>query len=558
MGVQVSPGPVGKAVVLIVAAVEANEVGRQFPADDQLFEKCRRSGAVGFLDPQCDLQRADLAEVEIGAQIGLKVQRRVIVAVLVSVQFLGDEVIEAKLRFILSPGIKGGRPDGAVDVDLTEDRIDIIQRFARYFQIHRTQMRFAGFERNQKLRKMPMNPRTKYPGRIHLFFGGGQNRDDQVGLDLDQRAINRCGDGVSPLSLDPQVAGVGDHRIGLAGQLDRDGIGRSDPQNKTNPQPGEIHLDLAESFQHETIMPKIGLREGVGQSESDDDGFLAFVGRTDCQFQGVIPSDSLGGLHPIEDKPAISRRGWIQIFDSFRLDHERYRMGIRGLGQPLSRSLSQPPEAVGCQAEDPLEGSRKGEGVGKSQFAGDLLDQGVGVAEPLGRVVHLPPEQDLVRRLLVEAAKEAAQVGRIDVALLGDLGQIVEAREVLLDVAAALLVGGIGPRLVLLFRNPSFGDFERQVFENRRADLRAVSSAGFAVGDQVLEEPLDLVDGGDLKEGSRSQPNLRHSFLGPRPGKIDEVFDHRLLLIGGDPVRHSRPVGEDRSGRQGMAGPGQG
>lgn len=135
-------------------------------------------------------------------------------------------------------------------------------------------------------------------------------------------------------------------------------------------------------------------------------------------------------------------------------------MGIRGLGQPLSRSLSQPPEAVGCQTEDPLEGPRKGEGVGESQFAGDLLDQGVGVAEPFGGVVHLPPEQDLMRGLLVEAAKEAAQVGRIDVALLGDLGQVVEAREVFLDIATALFVGGVRPRMVLQLGDSPFGDLE--------------------------------------------------------------------------------------------------
>jgi hypothetical protein len=50
-------------------------------------------------------------------------------------------------------------------------------------------------------------------------------------------------------------------------------------------------------------------------------------------------------------------------------------MQIRGLRQSTAISLSQATEAVGCQAEDPLEGPRKGEGVGKAQLASDLLDR---------------------------------------------------------------------------------------------------------------------------------------------------------------------------------------
>jgi len=82
------------------------------------------------------------------------------------------------------------------------------------------------------------------------------------------------------------------------------------------------------------------------------------------------------------------------------------------------------------------------ERVSKSGPDGGLFDHDAGFLQALGGKVHFQSKQELVWALMVVSLEESAQMGGIDVALLGNFFDAFEPKEVLLDVLAAFLVGG--------------------------------------------------------------------------------------------------------------------
>ena len=79
--------------------------------------------------------------------------------------------------------------------------------------------------------------------------------------------------------------------------------------------------------------------------------------------------------------------------------------------------------------------------VGKPNLLGHLFDQRTGLLQAFSGVVHLEPEQVLVRGLVVVTPEQSAQIGVVDMALASDLLQRPQAQAVLFNMAATLLIG---------------------------------------------------------------------------------------------------------------------
>ena len=109
------------------------------------------------------------------------------------------------------------------------------------------------------------------------------------------------------------------------------------------------------------------------------------------------------------------------------------------------------------------------ERIGEAQLGRHLLDEDIGVLQPLCREVHLQTHQVLIGGLMVVAAEEPAEVGRVDVALASNLGQAGQPREVGLDVLPAAFIRGVGGSLGGFPVRQRFADLQHQIFQQRRA-----------------------------------------------------------------------------------------
>ena len=61
--------------------------------------------------------------------------------------------------------------------------------------------------------------------------------------------------------------------------------------------------------------------------------------------------------------------------------------------------------------------------VAEADFLGGLFDENTGLLQLFSGVIHLEPQQILIRALVIIASEQAAQVGFVQVTFLGDLFQ---------------------------------------------------------------------------------------------------------------------------------------
>ena len=101
-------------------------------------------------------------------------------------------------------------------------------------------------------------------------------------------------------------------------------------------------------------------------------------------------------------------------------------------------------------------------------------------------------------------------------------------------------------------RRGGLGDLQDQLLQDRRAQQGAVPAVGFAVGDEVVEDPQDRLRRGDLDGRAGRQAVLTQHLPCAGALEVHEVFHERGVRIGGDQVGDARPVGEDLAGGEGV------
>ena len=117
----------------------------------------------------------------------------------------------------------------------------------------------------------------------------------------------------------------------------------------------------------------------------------------------------------------------------------------------------------------------------------------------------------------------------------------------LLDVLAALLVGGEGQGFRALERRPRVGDLQRQAFQQlvtqlRRCELCALQAAA----NQFVKHRLQLVRRERPADDPARRPagTDRSSSRARLPAKSTKYFTSGVGRIAGDVVPHARPVGK--------------
>jgi hypothetical protein len=191
--------------------------------------------------------------------------------------------------------------------------------------------------------------------------------------------------------------------------------------------------------------------------------------------------------------------------------------------------------------------------VGKTEFGRDLLHQRGGILQSLGGKVHLQAQEELVGRLVVVAAEQTAEIGRVDVTLLGDLPERFQAGVLRLNVLAAALVGGKGGCLGRFARHERFGDLDDQIVDQRGAELIAITRGFQPILNKTVENILDFNRGENQATIAGRQAVLVQQVETTPPGEIDKILHQRLLGVGGDIVGNIACIGEDGT-RQQVAG----
>jgi hypothetical protein len=189
-------------------------------------------------------------------------------------------------------------------------------------------------------------------------------------------------------------------------------------------------------------------------------------------------------------------------------------------------------------------------GIRKTEVGGDVLDEGAGLGELAGGVVHFETRQELVWRLMVIAPEEAADVGGIEVAIAGDLAEGAEPPMMGADVLAAMLVGDEGEGIGAFERRAGLEQFDAEAFEEAAAKIGRVPGAARAAADEFIDKRLNFGGGEDLRDRSGGK------FLEPKPlrgvvaGEIHKVFHERRLGVRNDVMRDAGSVGKNAAWTQ--------
>jgi hypothetical protein len=132
----------------------------------------------------------------------------------------------------------------------------------------------------------------------------------------------------SPCSLKSKISSVRDNQGGVSPQVNGSLTGRLKPQHKLDASPSQGLLRVPQSFEHERIVPQIGLGKPLSYAENSDDGQLQVVGLANRIFESVIASGTLRLLHPVQNIPTPADILLVQQLDALWLYHAVFEMGL--------------------------------------------------------------------------------------------------------------------------------------------------------------------------------------------------------------------------------------
>ncbi len=160
--------------------------------------------------------------------------------------------------------------------------------------------------RRQVLRQQAVDLGPQGSGRVLGMVRNAFNRDNVIRLDLGEGNCYRGFHLGPPAALDPQVSDIGRHRSGLEFPCGggHDVRGGAMPDDQAHVPCGKAVAGLAQSVQHEAVMPPVGLRER-SQGKHGRDRQAVLVARKDGRIQRGIVLGPLGLLHPVQDRPAL-------------------------------------------------------------------------------------------------------------------------------------------------------------------------------------------------------------------------------------------------------------
>ena len=197
-----------------------------------------------------------------------------------------------------------------------------------------------------------------------------------------------------------------------------------------------------------------------------------------------------------------------------------------------------------------MEDAREMVGVGEADEQRRLFDQHAGLLKLYSRMVHFQPQQILIGALVIIAAKQATDIFAVGAAFGGNLFKIVQAQEVSIDVAAAALIRGIGPRFGVFQRRSIGCDLQHQAFQEHGTETRISACGMQAALNQLVIKRRQAVR---WKNRCRAAAVQTAGFQRRRcaaASEVHEILHQRRTRLGLDIVRNSGSVGEDMTGSE--------
>jgi hypothetical protein len=171
------------------------------------------------------------------------------------------------------------------------------------------------------------------------LLGRVLDRHDDVALDLQNPTFHRLRNFRAPSLLNAQVAAIADHHRRALREGDRQIVGRTAAHRECNTTLRQGRAGLAQTFQHEGIVPGIRVRISIGQSKADEDRKVEPIGRGDGSFQCRVERFALRLLHPIEDVLAPRLRRVVKLLEPLGFDHEKTRCERAGSAKSRGRRM---------------------------------------------------------------------------------------------------------------------------------------------------------------------------------------------------------------------------
>jgi len=147
---------------------------------------------------------------------------------------------------------------------------------------------------------MPMNLRPERAGGEFFLRRGRLHGNDDIGLHLDEWAIDPIRNSRPPEPLRSRISSVCNNEARVFGQFSRPDLRGFVPDDHLNPAFLERSLGFPKPFQHKNVMPQISLGEMRRDPEECEKRFALLIRFLDGIFQRMVTLRPLGGLHPVE------------------------------------------------------------------------------------------------------------------------------------------------------------------------------------------------------------------------------------------------------------------
>jgi hypothetical protein len=206
------------------------------------------------------------------------------------------------------------------------------------------------------------------------------------------------------------------------------------------------------------------------------------------------------------------------------------------------------------EAHHPFEDTGEVERIRKPEFGGDGLDGGAR-QQALGREIHSEALQGFVGAVVVEAAKETAEVGGVHVAFSGELSEGAQVhptplKEIPTPSISRERGGGRGA-----MRDCGVSEAEKELLQDKGCQPRVPGRTPQAGSNEFVEECGDLGRRRGLAGYSRHESGFPEERASSGPGEIHEVLHQGALGVMGDLVRETGPIDEDGACGEGPDSP---
>ncbi len=154
---------------------------------------------------------------------------------------------------------------------------------------------------------------TKGGSGIFLLWRNRFHRDHDLAFDLNQWTGQHVCNMGSPLLLETKITPVCNHhgrffsKLGQIWSLFVPLV----VNDHFDPRLLKAFLRFLQAFQHEGVMPEVGLGKIIDQFKIDQYWKVSLIGLPYGNFQCMIVCDSLRGLHPIDDVVSLFGRIFI-------------------------------------------------------------------------------------------------------------------------------------------------------------------------------------------------------------------------------------------------------